>query len=338
MDSRSGALQYVSKAMGTRDPSYLALHPQNTHLYAVNEIDDFEGKESGSVTAYAINQSTGELTELNQKATGGTWPCHITVDQTGKFALAVNYLSGSVVVLPIQSDGSLGDATDFIQHEGSSVNPDRQAGPHAHSVNLDSTNRRAYVADLGIDKMMIYLLDLANGKLTPNAIPSVSVNAGLGPRHFDLHPGGRYAYLIEELGSAITAFAYDESTGGLEEIETISTLPKGFDGRNTCADIHVSPSGKFVYGSNRGHDSIAIFEVDESTGRLTPVGHESTQGNTPRNFCIDPTGAFMYAANQNTDSIVTFRIDQLSGGLTPTGDVVRDVPMPVCIKFMPVMA
>ncbi len=235
-------------------------------------------------------------------------------------------------MLPIQEDGQLAPASDAIQHEGSSVHPRRQTGPHAHSANLDPTNRFAFVPDLGMDKVMIYKLDIAAGKLVAGEQPWAEVAPGAGPRHFTFHPNMLYAYVINEIGSTITAFAYDMANGKLTEVQTVPTLPEDFDGESTTADIHVHPSGKFLYGSNRGHDSIAIFEVDEATGKLTPIGHESTQGKSPRNFGLDPTGTFLLAANQNSDTIVSFRIDTATGKLTPTGHV-TNVPSPVCVKF-----
>jgi 6-phosphogluconolactonase len=254
------------------------------------------------------------------------------VDREGKFVLVAHYAGGCVSVLPIREDGRLGEPTDIIRHQGSGVNPQRREAPHPHSVNLDAANRFLFVPDLGLDKIMIYRVDATQGKLKPNDEPWARVKAGAGPRHFDFHPNGKYAYVINELDSTFTAFAYDNERGRLREIETVSTLPEGFTGTNTCADVHVAPSGKFLYGSNRGHDSIATFAINEDTGKLTYVAHEPTQGKTPRNFAIDPTGNFLLAANQNSDTIVTFRIDRTTGKLSPTGDVTR-VPMPVCLKM-----
>jgi 6-phosphogluconolactonase len=332
MDAASGALTLVNKATGVANPSFLDPHPNGRFLYAVNEVGNFGGKSSGAVSAFAADPKTGKLTYLNQQASGGAAPCHLSVDKTGQFVLAANYGGGSVCVLPIQEDGKLGEATDFIQHEGSSVNPRRQEGPHAHSVMIDAANRFAFVADLGLDKVMVYRMNLAEGKLTPNDPPWAQVKPGAGPRHFDFHPNGKYAYLINELDSTLTAFAYDAQKGGLAEIETVSTLPADFNGTSHCADVHVHPSGQFVYGSNRGHDSIVIFAIDPNTGKLSYVGHQSTQGKTPRNFGIDPTGMFLLAANQSTDTIVTFRIDSQTGQLTPTGHVTQ-APTPVCLKM-----
>ncbi len=331
LDATSGALSHVSKTTGVDNPSYLTLHPSGNYLYAVNEVDDFGGKSSGAVSAFAV-AADGGLTFLNKEPTGGAAPCHLSVDSTGRYVLTANYTGGSVSVHPIGSDGSLGEMSDFVQHSGSSVNPQRQKEPHAHSFTIAADNRFAYAADLGLDKVLIYELNADQGKLTPAAQTAVDVHAGAGPRHFDFHPNGKYAYVINELDSTMTAFAYDAATGGLTDLQSISTLPLMFDGRSHCADVHVHPSGKFVYGSNRGHDSIAIFAVDQSTGLLSVVGHESTQGQVPRGFAIDPTGTFLLAANQNTDTVVVFRIDQESGSLTPTGHSL-DVPTPVCVKF-----
>ena len=331
LNASSGELKFESKATGVESPSFLALHPEHRYLYAVNAVREVDGKPNGRVSAFGINPESGELTFLNHQLSGGPGPCHLSVDLTGRYVLVANYAGGSVAMLPIQADGSLGEATDFVQHAGSSVNPDRQEGPHAHSINIDSGNRYAFAPDLGIDKIMIYELDLTQGKLNPNRPPWVQVHAGAGPRHFDFHPNGKWAYAINELDSTMTAFQYDSSGGVLTEIESVTTLPDDFDGTSHCADVHVSPSGKFVYGSNRGHDSIVIFAIDEHTGRLTLVGHESTQGEIPRNFAIDPGGTLLLAANQMSDTVVSFWIDAETGKLNPTGHI-AEVPTPVCLK------
>ena len=333
MDVFTGALQFVSEATGVDSPSFLALHPQQHYFYAVNEVGEFAGQPSGAVSAFSIAPKTGELTYLNQQSSGGTGPCHLSVDRTGRYVLVANYGGGSVCVLPVQDDGRLGEATDFIQHEGSSVNPNRQGGPHAHMITLDPANRYVFSPDLGLDKIMIYKLDLSHGKLSPNDQPWVEVKAGAGPRHFAFHPNRRYAYVINEIDNTFTAFAYDETNGTLREVQTISTLPEDFTGTSHTADVHILPSGKFIYGSNRGHDSIVIFEIDENTGQLTYVGHELTQGENPRNFAIDPTGTFLLVANQDTGNIVTFRIDQETGKLASTGHV-AEVPTAVCLKMI----
>jgi len=333
MDQVSGALELIFKVTDVANPSYLSFGPEHHFLYAVNELKSFEGNPSGTASAFSVDSETGEPEFLNRKIAHGTDPCHIIVDRTGRNVLVANYMSGSVCVLPIQGDGSLGDATDFVQHHGMSVNPKRQEGPHAHATVLDEANQYAFVPDLGIDKIVIYKFDPHHGKLVPNDQPWVQVRAGAGPRHLVFHPDGGYAYLINELDSTLVAFSYDTENGTLKEIQTVSTLPKDFAGVNNCADVNVSPSGDFVYGSNRGHDSIVIYGIDQRTGKLTYVGHESTQGKTPRNFAIDPTGRFLLVANQDSDTIVTFRIDPQTGKLLSTGHV-TNVPTPVCIKMI----
>ena len=333
LDNDTGALAPVSVASEAANPSFLALHPNKRFIYAVSEVEEFHGEKQGAVYAYSVDAESGELTLLNSQGSGGPGPCHLKVDATGRFVLAANYRGGSVCVLPINDDGSLTPLSDFIQHEGSSVNPRRQEQAHAHSINLDPQNRFAYAPDLGQDRVVIYRLDTNDGRLVPNDPAYVEVNPGFGPRHFDFHPNGMWTYLINELGSAITAFEYDPDTGALSEFQVIGTLPTGFSGSNTTADIHVHPSGKFVYGSNRGHDSIAIFEVDQRSGRLAAIGHRSTRGRVPRNFGIDPSGNFLLAANQDSDNIVTFHIDQESGRLASTG-AEANIPMPVCVRFL----
>lgn len=328
----TGTLEHVSTTGGVENPSFLQIAPSGRSLYAV--CADYKAMTTGAVRAYSIDARTGGLTYLNEQSSEGEGPCHVTVDQTNRYVLLANYGSGSVATYPIGGEGRLGKATGFVQHEGSSVDPERQTGPHAHSINLDPTNTFAFAADLGIDKVMVYRLNHADGSLTPNESPWVRTPPGAGPRHFAFHPSGKYGYVINEMGSTITALHYDAARGMLNEIETVPTLPDGFDGVSHCADIHVAPSGKFVYGSNRGHDSIAVFRVDQGTGRLTGIGHEPTGGRTPRNFAIDPSGTYLLVANQDTDNILTFRIDQDSGMLESTGHEV-EVPSPVCIKLLP---
>jgi 6-phosphogluconolactonase len=327
-NTETGELSAVGSAESD-NPSFLAIHPSGKYLYAINEISEINGEKAGGISAFAIADS-GELSALNQQSVKGPGPCHLCIDATGKYALVANYGGGSVCVLPINEDGSLQEASDFIQHDGSSVNERRQKEPHAHSINLDAQNRFAYVADLGMDKVLAYELNLETGKL--KLAQTISVAPGQGPRHFDLHPNGKYAYLINEIGNTVNAYNYDATTGALIETQSITTLPSGFTERSHTADIHVSPDGKFVYGSNRGHDSIAIYAVSDD-GTLTSVGQESTGGKNPRNFAIDPTGNFLLAANQDTNNIVTFRINKENGTLEKTGTEI-EVPRPVCIKFL----
>ena len=331
LNLQSGELKHLSTTRGVVNPSFLTVDPQKRYLYAVNEVTDFEGKPSGAVSAFAINPKTRSLQFLNQLPSSGGAPCYVTLDRTGTFVLLANYVGGNVSVISIARDGRLGVVTDVVQHHGSSVNANRQTAPHAHSIVLDSSNRYAYSCDLGTDKIMIYRFDSRNGKLTANKQPWVESKPGAGPRHFTFHPGGTYAYVMNELDATVSAFRSDRATGTLTRAHTVSTLPAEFSGMNTTADIHVSPSGRFLYGSNRGHNSIVVFEIDGKTGKLRFVEHTSTGGRTPRNFAIDPTGRFLLAANQDSDTIITFRLDPATGRLKPTG-YVADVPSPVCLK------
>jgi 6-phosphogluconolactonase len=331
LDPASGALTQVSMIGEIVNPSFLTLDPQGRYLYAVSEVKEFQGQEGGGVYAYAVDPQSGALTQLNAQPTRGTDPCHLSVDATGKWVLVANYSSGSVIIYPILDDGRLGEATDFKQHEGSSINPQRQQGPHAHAFVIGPDNRFAYAPDLGMDKVMIYQLDLTNGKLLPGSQPWVQTEPGGGPRHFDIHPNRKFAYCNLEIGNKVVVFAYEESSGGLTEIQALPTLPADFSGRSHTADLHVHPNGRFLYVSNRGHDSIAMYAIDQTNGTLTFLGTESTQGQTPRNFAIDPTGTLLLAANQNSSTVAAYQIDQQSGKLTPTGQV-STVPTPVCLK------
>jgi 6-phosphogluconolactonase len=333
MDPENGSLTPRHTAGEVKNPSYLAFHPIRRVLYAVNELKNYHGKATGTLSAFRMERDNGHLEFINKVATHGTDPCHVTVDSSGKYALVANFASGSVAVLPIREDGGLEEASEVIQHSGSGVDPVRQKGPHAHSITLDASNRFAYVPDLGLDKLMIYRFDAEAGILQAHEQGCFETRPGAGPRHFVFHPADRYAYLINELDSTIVALSHDREGGTLEEIQTVPALPSSFRGISTCADILVDPTGNFLYGSNRGHDSIVIYRIDGSSGRLTLVGHESTRGETPRNFTIDPSGTFLFAANQNSDSIACFRIDHRSGRLNPTGQV-TSAPTPVCVKIL----
>jgi 6-phosphogluconolactonase len=334
LDTSTGKLTAPELAVETPNPSFLAIHPGRKFLYAVSEIDQFNGKKSGAVSAFAIDPVTGKLTLLNKVASRGAGPCHLIVDKTGKNVLVANYGGGSVAVLPILADGKLGEATASVQHTGSSVNPERQRKPYAHSINVSPDNKFALAADLGLDKVLIYRFDAAKGTLTPNDPAFGMVAPGSGPRHFSFHPNGRFAYIINEMKCTVTAFAYDAGRGALKEIQTVTTYPPEFKGENDTAEVQVHPSGKFLYGSNRGHDSIAVFAIDPANGTLKLVENTSTQGKTPRNFGIDPTGAYLIAANERSDNAVVFRIDPNTGRLKPTGQVLK-MHAPVCVKFMP---
>jgi len=334
LDLGTGRLESLELAAETVNPSFLALHPSGRFLYAVGEIANFEGGKTGAVSAFQVEPKTGELAPLNQQPSRGKGPCHLTVDRTGRNVLVANYGSGSVACLPIRDDGRLDEATSFVQHEGSSVHPRRQQGPHAHVVEVDAANRFAFVADLGLDKILVYRFDADRGQLAPNDPAWAAVAPGAGPRHLAFHPSSRFAYVINELDSTVTAFGYDPRRGALEPLETVPTLPETFTGKSTTAEILVHPSGRFLYGSNRGHDSLVIFAVDARTGKLRYVGHEPTQGKAPRNFAIDPSGRYLLAANQDTDNVVVFRIDANTGKLHATGHSL-EVPVPVCVVMMP---
>ena len=329
LDLAAGALDLKSTASGVVNPSFLEVHPNGKFLYAIGETGS--GGEGGTVAAFAI-AGDGSLTLLNSVSSVGSGPCHLSIDATGAYAFAANYGGGSVCMVPIGDDGRLGEASDFIQHEGSSADPGRQQGPHAHSINVDPGNRFAFAPDLGLDKVLIYEIDFA-GKLVAASPPWTDITPGSGPRHFDFHPSRRFAYLINEIANTITAFRYDEGAGSLEEMQVIDTLPADFDGDSATADIHVDARGTFLYGSNRGHDSIAIYAIDASSGQLSLIGHESTLGSEPRNFGIDPTGAWLLAANHQSDTIFTFAVDPDAGTLSATGHVVN-LPAPVCVKFL----
>lgn len=329
----TGALTHLQTAPEVANPSFIALHPRLSVLYTVNEASTRDGQPAGTVSAFARDPSSGALTFLNQQSTHGADPCYVSVDATGRAVLVANYSSGSVVVLPVGADGRIEPASTVRQHAGASVHP-RQAGPHAHSILPDPTNRYALAADLGLDQVLVYDLDPARGALQPHEPPALTLAPGSGPRHLAFHPHAPVVYVINELASTLTACAWDEARGTLAAFQTVSTLPESFTGENTCADLHVAPSGRFVYGSNRGHDSIAVFACDSATGALTPNGRQATGGRTPRNFAIDPTGTFLLAANQESDTIVTFRLDETTGQPVPTG-VVTPSPSPVCLQIVP---
>jgi 6-phosphogluconolactonase len=328
LDLSSGKLGPPRLAGKAVDPSFLAIHPNQRFLYAVSE------RSGGAVVGFSINSMTGMLASLNQQSSRGAGPCHLVVDRGGRNVLVANYGSGSVACLPIGDDGRLARASSFIQHQGSGAIPSRQKGPHAHSINLDAAGRFAITADLGLDRVFVYRFDDSAGTLTANDPPFTPVTPASGPRHFAFHPEGRFGYVINEMANTVTAFAFDSGAGSLEEIQTISTLPEGYRGPSSTAEVQVHPSGKFLYGSNRGHDSIATYAIDTQTGKLTIVGIEPTQGKNPRNFAVDPTGAYLLAENGDSGTIVVFRIDQQTGAPRPTGQTVH-VPKPVCIKMIP---
>lgn len=332
-DAETGEMTPLGLAAETKNPSFVAADPGGHFLYAVNELGDYNGPNSGGVSAFSIDRATGKLTFLDEVASRGADPCYITVDKTGKYVLVANYTGGSVAVFPVLDGGKLGEASAFVQHTGHGTNPERQEKPHAHSIDLSRDNRFAMVDDLGLDELLVYKFDSGNGSLTANNPPFAKIEAGSGPRHFALRPDGKFAYVISEMGHTVTVLSNDAASGKLQSLQVITTLPKDFSGRNDDAEIAVHPSGKFLYASNRGDDSIAIYDIDQSKGTLSPVGFVHTGGKEPRSFEIDPTGKFLLAANQKSDNIVVFRIDAKTGQLTPTGKMV-EVGAPVCVKFV----
>jgi 6-phosphogluconolactonase len=336
-DPGTGKLASLGVAAESEDPSFLAVHPSGKYLYAVNEMDHFGAQKSGAVSAFSIDSKTGKLTLLNQASTQGAGPCHISLDKTGKFVLIANYDGGSIAAFPIREDGSVGAATAFVQHSGSSVDKERQAKPHAHWIGTSPDNRFVLAADLGLDEILIYRFNAAKGELTPNTPPFAKLNPGAGPRHLAFHPSGKFAYVLTEMENSVTTFAYKASKGSLSPLQTLSTLSvlrKDYSGPKEAAEIAVHPSGKFLYASNRASiDTISAFSIDPAKGTLQLKNEYPTMGKTPRNFAIDPTGKFLLAANQESNNVVTFRIDAITGALTPTGDIV-EAPAPVCITFV----
>jgi 6-phosphogluconolactonase len=334
-DSATGKLTEPELATEMKNPSFLATNPSGEFLYAVGEVDSSQGQSGGVVKAFAIAAPTGKLTALNQQSSGGTGPCHLSVDATGKCALVANYGAGSIAALPLRADGRLEKAMVIIHHTGSSVNPQRQTKPGAHFIIPSPDNRFALSCDLGLDKVLAYQLEAATAGLLPAHHPFATVAPGSGPRHLTFSPDGKFVYVISEMKCTITTFAYEARTAAMTEVQSLSTLPEDHPptDKDSCAEIAMHPSGKFVYGSNRGHDSIAVFSVDEKTGKLTLVQHKATQGKTPRHFAIDPTGSWLLAENQNSDSVVVFAIDPANGRLKPTGQTIS-VGSPVCAVFV----
>ena len=332
LDTATGQLSTPALAAETRNPSFLAATPDGRFLYAVNELNEVDGTPGGSVTAYAIDKAAGTLRKLNAQSTVGGGPCHVSV--VDRLVFVANYGGGSIAAYPIAADGSLMPASAFVQHKGSSVNPDRQKGPHAHGVTPDPSGRLLYVPDLGLDQVLVYRIDQAKGSLTPATPPFAALPPGSGPRHIAVSRNGRHAYVINEMTMTITVF--ERAAGGaLTPTQTLTTLPvgqaveKGF----STAEIMLHPSGPFLYGSNRGHDSIVVYAVDPASGQLKPVEHVPTGGRMPRAFNIDPGGTFLVAGNQNSDQVAVFRIDPATGKLTPAGQPVS-VGKPVSFEFV----
>ena len=327
LDLATGQLRHLSTASGAVNPSFVTVDAAGRYLYAVQEVGEYAGQPGGAVSAFAIDPDTWALSPINEQLTHGAHPCYAGVDHSGRWLLVANYSGGNASVFPIEPDGGLAPATAVVQHHGPAPHHD---GPHPHSAVSTPDGAYVLVPDCGLDRIAIYRLDTASGTLAEHDVPWAALRPGAGPRHLAFHPTGAYVYSINERNSTLTAFAYEPAQDVLRELQTLSTLPEGFAGPNSCADIHIDPSGRYLYGSNRGHNSIAGFAVDAATGTLRPLGHTPTEGRTPRNFGIDPTGTFLLVANQDSNSVVTFRIDPATGALDATGQI-AEVPSPVCV-------
>ena len=328
-DAANGQATPVGLVAATANPSFLAIDPTQRFLYAANEISDYQGQKSGAISAFAIGKKAGKLTLLNQVSSHGAGPCYVSLDQTGKYVLAANYDGGSVAVFPVLKGGRLGEASSVIEHTGPTVDP---LGAEPHQIDLSSDNRFAIASYLGLDQLLVYRFDPAKGTLAANDPAFAQLHRGARPRHFAFHLNNKFLYVLEEAASKVDGFSYDAATGTLRQMATVSTLPEGFEGDNTTAEIKVHPDGKFLYSSNRGHNSIAVFAIDPATGMPRFLEAVPTGGKKPRNFEIAPGGSYLVAANQNSNNIVIFKIDRQTGHLTPTGQVL-EVTSPACVKF-----
>jgi len=332
-DRIHGSVKQVETAGDLESPSYLTIHPNGKYLYSVNRGRVLPDKKWGSVSAFSIDPVTGRLEHLNDQPAFGVEACYISTDSKGRLAFVANYSTGNVVVFPLKEDGSLGTLSDNQQHAGSGADPGRQKGPHAHCAYVSPDDKHLYVVDLGIDRIKTYEIDYIHMKLIPKPDCDGMTKPGTGPRHITIDQEGKYAYVIEELASSISVFERDRVTGALHPIQDIKTVPDDFTETNYCADIHIDPSGKYLYGSNRGHDSLAIFRINGENGTLEKVGYQSVSGKWPRNFLIDPKGEFIFVVNQNSDNLVIFKLDPETGNLTPTGTE-ETLPKPVCVKIL----
>ena len=325
LDAATGALSTPVLAATTPNPSWITFTPDGKILYAVSESDSM-------AAAFRVDSAHGTLSPLQTpQSSGGAAPCHLVVDPTQRTLLVANYHTGIVAAIPLQADGTLG-APQVIQHTGHSANPERQASPHVHSVTLSPDGRFALVCDLGLDRIFTYRVDAAHSTLSPATPPAVATPPGSGPRHSVFGADGRHVYAVTEMGSTVLAFDYEPATGALTLRQSLSTLPAEFKGSSTGAEIRLHPNGRFVYASNRGHDSIAVFGIDATSGRLTLVAVTPCGGKNPRNFSLSPDGAWLVCANQNSNSLSVFRVDAATGQLTPTGHTAT-VPLPVCVLF-----
>lgn len=330
-DSGTGKLSAAELAAPMKNPSFLAVDSRGEHVYAVGEVSDFGGKPSGAVSAFRIEQG-GRLTLLNTRPSGGSGPCHLALDRTGKCLLVANYNSGTLAAFLLGPDGALGEQTSSIQHRGSSINPQRQEGPHAHFITPDPRNHFALACDLGLDQVLVYRFKPGKGTLSANEPPGCALPPGSGPRHLAFHPTRHFVYVINELGSSVGVFDYNARRGELKQVQMISTLSPNWRGNNTCAEVQVHPSGRFVYASNRGDNSIATFAVDPASGTLHFFNCTPSGGKTPRHFTLDPSGNWLLAENQDSDNVVVFHIDPVNGHPVETGETV-EVGAPVCAAF-----
>jgi 6-phosphogluconolactonase len=333
-DPASGMTEPIGLAAETQNPSFLAVDSNGKFLYAVNEVDIFNGAMTGGVSTFAIDRDSGKLTLLQQLSSAGAGPAHISLDKTGRYVLVANYDGGNIAVFPINKDGQLGPRTAFVQHAGSSLNKERQATPHAHEIQVSNDNQFVLVADLGIDELLVYRFDASTGSLTPNHPAFVKVSPGSGPRHFAIASSGKFVYLVNEMSSTIDVFSLNRSSGQLHKEQTVSTLPRDFKGENTTAEIATDSSGKFLYVSNRGDNSIAVFAIDQQNGKLSFVERTPTGGKTPRHFALDPAGKWMFVENQDSGTINIFAIDAAGGKLSATSHTLK-VSSPVCVVFVP---
>lgn len=329
-DRMSGGLGKFRPTGGLESAGTLAVHPSGKFLYAITRIKDAQGSPTGGVVALTVDDATGDLREIDRRPSGGTGPCYLAVDNDGQCLVVAHCGTASVVCLKLQPDGRFGDASTVIRHEGKSLNSEGK--PQAHSINVAPGNRFAIAADLGLDRLFVYRLDATKAQLTPHDPPYVAVSRGAGPRHLAFHPNERYAYSVNELGNTVTACTFQSETGLLHTFQEVATLPGDFRGESYAAEIQVHPTGRFLYASNRGHDSLAIFSIDPKSGRLSPIGHASTQGKFPRHFALDPAGEFLIVANQKSDRLVVFQIDRQTGLLKAKGSPIS-IPQPVCVRF-----
>jgi 6-phosphogluconolactonase len=328
----TGKLTPLGLAAESSNPSFLVADPTNRFVYSVNE----GGRGNGAVSAFSIDRQNGKLTFLNKVSSAGEGPCHLALDKTGKWLAVANYGNGTMGIFPVQADGKLGEAKTVEKHEGTSADPRRQGGPHAHEVVFSPDNRYVLLSDLGLDKIFVYRFDAKTGNITANDPAFGKVAAGAGVRHFAFHPNGQIVYAINEINSTITVFRWDAAKGTLMDFQTVSTVAENYKGKNDTAEIAVNPAGTVVYGSNRGSDTIAVFNIDPVKFTLTAIDHAPVLGKTPRHFAIDPSGAYLFAANQDSNDIAMFRIQASTGQLQPAARVITDVAFPVCVLFVPV--